>query len=767
MSIIPGESPYVSWTLTNPWGINFDPTNNTWASGRVYAFLALDVLEILLGTEQGGVWMLNPFTFVGPLARPIGDFDDPNITCLALGPDGAHHVYAGASQFGTVWEANPSAQEPLEAWRSIGDSATLGPVYGIVVLKDIRRVVVTAKLGIFWADIPRPGGVYLWKKAKGATDGGYFGVTVGQGDRVVVGALNFTSSAQAIYYGNFVESDLVMKPATIAPALSAAGGYISVSSCTANPAAMYALCQQPNGQPLAVLRAGNTGNWTNGESWVPAGKTIVGAPPNKDITNVLGQQNFKVISTSPVDAKTVAFADIRSLISHDYGASWNFLPTSGSWDNQGKFIVPLSTAVHSDGHVVYFDSTDPTGNRIYLGSDGGVALSGDGGKTFSTNTNQKLPNLLFQSEPERNLFGEFTVDETGWLLAGGLEDNGVVYCVTEPSPSPWTELETGDGMQALFISGERLLWKSNDGGGIHHARWNGHDVADLNPAILPVSKPKPGSAFPRGFPSSDIRVFQARVTAGPMVAVSVFTPDVTHPFASPSDVYGVFADKNGQPTGWQYLGSVPTGGGAWSIATCPGAPIFIGTTDSRILQLSWSGGSIVTMNMTPFIRANSTIYQLVVNSTFPGLDGYALAAASGVGVGSQVLRLANGSVLANQGAWEYVSGLNDELYYDLAVDWTVSPEVVYLASDSNVYVSFDQGTTWQSASQGLPRRPHCSRLRFVGNPSKLLYLTTYGRSVWTGRITGQVGGSGGAGGGGGEGSGGQGGHGGGGTRLPQ
>ena len=57
---------------------------------------------------------------------------------------------------------------------------------------------------------------------------------------------------------------------------------------------------------------------------------------------------------------------------------------------------------------------------------------------------------------------------------------------------------------------------------------------------------------------------------------------------------------------------------------------------------------------------------------------------------------------------------------------------VFVAFDDKVLVSEDLGNNWTNASASLPRRPHCAGLRLArtSNGEDVLYLSTYGRSVW-------------------------------------
>jgi hypothetical protein len=98
----------------------------------------------------------------------------------------------------------------------------------------------------------------------------------------------------------------------------------------------------------------------------------------------------------------------------------------------------------------------------------------------------------------------------------------------------------------------------------------------------------------------------------------------------------------------------------------------------------------------------------------------------------------NGYVLQKQqtGFGQMGNGLPDaELFYGMEVIQDRERMTLLVASDSRVYVTRDNGTTWQNASSGLPRRPHCADLRHVKqrDGNAFLYLSTCGRSVWASR----------------------------------
>jgi hypothetical protein len=75
-------------------------------------------------------------------------------------------------------------------------------------------------------------------------------------------------------------------------------------------------------------------------------------------------------------------------------------------------------------------------------------------------------------------------------------------------------------------------------------------------------------------------------------------------------------------------------------------------------------------------------------------------------------------------------GLPADVVFSLELNPT--NQVLIAATDSRVYTSEDGGGSWMDASQGLPKRPHRSDLRFVAQPSgqKFLYLSTFGAKAF-------------------------------------
>ena len=84
------NDPSVQWEQANTYAIEMDANANAWHSGRVNDVLALDSSSVVVGTDTGGVWLVSTTTI--PLSN---NWDNPDIKCLAFGPDGPEHIYAG------------------------------------------------------------------------------------------------------------------------------------------------------------------------------------------------------------------------------------------------------------------------------------------------------------------------------------------------------------------------------------------------------------------------------------------------------------------------------------------------------------------------------------------------------------------------------------------------------------------------------------------------------------------------------------------------
>jgi hypothetical protein len=196
-----GQVSALNWLPANPFSILIDQGQDAWHAGHVNDVLALDTGAIVLGTDSGGVWLVEG----NDNATPLSDgWDTPNIRCLAFGPDGPLHIFAGADNgkgYGQVvpysvalFETDTSTPFPLLNWRSVPltpvspEGANIGTIKRIVVLKQSRRIVLACSNGVFWSLIPTPGNAYNWQQVPDLPQGAYSGLAIGPNDRIVIAA---------------------------------------------------------------------------------------------------------------------------------------------------------------------------------------------------------------------------------------------------------------------------------------------------------------------------------------------------------------------------------------------------------------------------------------------------------------------------------------------------------------------------------------------------------------------------------------------------
>ncbi len=132
---------------------------------------------------------------------------------------------------------------------------------------------------------------------------------------------------------------------------------------------------------------------------------------------------FGRIAVDPTDPERVYIQGVPMLTSTDGGKTWKGIGGRG---------------VHGDYHAIYIDPKAP--QRLAIGNDGGINVSYDYGETWT-----KLNNLPV---------GQFTIlavdSADPYNIIGGLQDNGVMrgpstYRYGKTDPQAWKSIYGGDG----------------------------------------------------------------------------------------------------------------------------------------------------------------------------------------------------------------------------------------------------------------------------------------------------------------------------------
>ncbi|MEP6570652.1 MAG: hypothetical protein ABJC10_12845 [Acidobacteriota bacterium] len=126
----------------------------------------------------------------------------------------------------------------------------------------------------------------------------------------------------------------------------------------------------------------------------------------------------------------------------------------------GKSFKSITGKVHIDYHAFWQDAKNP--KRIWVGEDGGIAVTYDGGETWEPNHNMPL-GQLYQIHADNRL--------PFYYVMGGLQDNGAW---TGPSRTrepagimndDWRMVSFGDGFYILNSSDDPELYISESQGG--------------------------------------------------------------------------------------------------------------------------------------------------------------------------------------------------------------------------------------------------------------------------------------------------------------
>jgi hypothetical protein len=707
------SDPNVHWELANDLGIQIDGGGQVWHTGCVRDVLVLPSDEVLVASDTGGVWSVN-----AAAATSLADMDPPDLWCLAQGPDGDKHVYAGGAG---LYETDLSVALPLGSWNGIplidDKGNELGTVFRVLALAKPRKLVLATASGVYYSDIPPPAGrQYTFHKVKNIADQGYLGLAAGPGGGVAVASWGDDQSRADIFYGGWQGDELILRTSVFrggdwARLLMFA---TTLASCRDHPEHMYAISSDADGFVAVFLRSGDGGaTW---DAFQPKLDGSVAEFRQKAGNQGNDSRPCNDIAVAPNAPNTVAVVWRTGgvFISSDSGDSWK--------------LAMGDPHVHSDLHRVRFDPRDDAALTIYLGGDGGVVWTGDRGRTWDSTLNQHLPILQVQSWPNRSFYGGGSPSpRVDGLLTAALQDNGNVSCMLQPSVTAWKTFgHMDDGELNCFVATGHLLYYFNDDAAVQDLGWDpqgqpqnhtytplrgpGGEVAISNLIVAPVRAPK--------HRNGDGEL---------MFAVGVEGKENQDgSFVHTSRVYGFFSRDDGSDKHWEELAYFGEDQSPFSaVGAFDGSTVFLGTTDGQLLSFQPGALGAFEYGLDMTAPAGGEFYQIVASSNDDVFASY--------NIGS------NGYVFArDQAHFSQMRDLpdTDQVFGLETVDEGDRGFALFVATDDRVYVTRDRGVNWLDASIGLPRRPHGCDLHYVvqSDANGYLYLSTYGRSAWRAQL---------------------------------
>jgi len=745
------DDPRVHWAQATPFGIVIDENKDQWWAGRVFDVLEIDGGDagLLLATETGGVWSISANNQATALSN---SWDTPDTNCLAAGPDGPRHYFAGCDG-PFIFETNANDPLPLLAWEPVDAPLPpdAGSVFDIEVIKTHRLIVAACAGGVFWAEIPVPipwwciltkpssqGGKrppYVWHKAdaQGVGQTGYRNVAVGttRGTEyyvsrklsevtVIVGVDN-----GGALVGQWNSGKLALKrPKLSVPDLGAgdfsdlyfqfASGPTSVATCELLPRHAYAVCARSDGLIAMIIRSTD-----GGMNWQVTGFDVQHGATKADIRTLAGDQGAgeapnNCIAVHPTAPGVVAIG----------------------WQN-GTFVTPLEGTIwmqigpevhHADIHCVLFKHTTPDDKHLlYVGGDGGIAqVSTDDlfqhkPLTARSDYNRNLANLqMYATWVTRQFYGTMSAATNGsGRVIAGVHDNGDVSCDLSAGPGPWRQVYGCDGGWTGIVA---------DGGAI---------CGNLCGTSQPLRGARP---TPSGF--VDVGVVEVKAPPDPKGLLSWAGDVVRKPThhnqshelmvaaggGANGDVYGAFAAAPGKYH-FEKLGTLTPPLPYSAAASFSGSTVMLGSADGRSAAIDSANGTVTQLQVqlpTPAAGSPQTGGSMVRIVMLSERIGFAILNATSAG-NNYVLRLDTLRWIVPASI-----GLPTNLpFYGIEAVMRGGQPLLFVSTDDRVYMSEDGGDNWVRASLGLPRRPHCAELRMgkVGAQTRL-YLGTFGRSLW-------------------------------------
>ncbi len=380
----------------------------------------------------------------------------------------------------------------------------------------------------------------------------------------------------------------------------------------------------------------------------------------------------------------------------------------------------LVSARHGDHHALWIDPDNP--QRLINGSDGGAIISEDGGKTWTQANNQPtaqfyhvsvdhgFPYKVYGAQQDnsnvwiKSADDEGAIDDRDWDVAGGGECGFVLADPRDP--------------EIIYSDSENMINRFN-----HHtfqsetiSVWpfdaSGRPAADLEHRFNWTSPLIMSPHDPDTLYWGAERLFKTNDGGKSWAAVS---GDLTRNDKSKQIASGGPITKD--ITSVEYYDTI------FAIAESPLArgELWVGTDDG-LIQVSHDDGGHWT-NVTPHDMPAWSTISMIELSSFDAATAY-------VAVDRHKLDDIHPYIFKTTDAgksWARLdAGLPDGAFVHAVREDPAKRGLLYAATETGAFVSFDAGAHWQSLQLNLPQSP-LHDLVVAGDD---LVVATHGRSFW-------------------------------------
>jgi hypothetical protein len=741
------------WELVSPFGIQL--SEQLWLTGSVWAVHPLPGNRLLVGTEQGGLWLSEPDDSGAYKSRCLSNsWKHWGVATFVADPADPDRIFVGSND--TLGTGGPgidgtiggvfvgSAAKPDGEWVYVPVPG-FGGVLSMIILPGERLLVVATSADLCWTPIDTV--PFIWhSNAQTATD-----LANLTGDDFLIADRNNSTLGVAQISGSAVLFKSIGSGAIQWATATATFTPLRIASCKTKPNNVYCLGSAGPPQRLFVIRSQDSGTTWTECAYNEPNLAAPGATPAQAFASALDAFDPAVksrysIAVHPTDPLTVAVGYGAAALSNDGGTSqWLALNNAGATP-----AVPM----HDDVHELTFD--EATGSLL-IPSDGGILilpsitaminlpLPFGSGSFFhgDTKRNQSLPVLLMDSNPPRQSPANLAIG--GGIIVAGTQDDANVWL--DPTDHVWRALEVkttgsavvstaGDGGVVAIssqTSGTYVLHgQNNDNVPVQWAQWRGGSWSPSQtvPVILSSTTLNSSGLIPILRPVAPTVGLLAGLPLSPVIALASPPNNVVYgaeivaiPFVVPTKVY------------WTQLGVVPA---TWAfgryvtenisaLEAFDSASVLAGTQSGRLFRIPVGGTASEIFFDNPVSGPVSGIASdgntvLCFNGGVAYL-GQPVAAGA---ISRRLTRLSSFALPPNDGTRVFrgICANRNSKYSRLSFAVTVDENEVWVSNSP-------LGALWHKAVDGLPTAVRCSDVVFSETATEgELFLSTYGRGLW-------------------------------------
>ncbi len=396
---------------------------------------------IYTGTAGGGVWKSND---AGTTFNPIFDDYCQSIGAIALDPNNPDNIiYVGT---GETWPRNSvsigdglyKSKDGGANWEKLGFEKS-ERIANIIINPDNSNEIYVAVLGALWSDSNERGvykttdGGVTWEKVlfvnqkTGAAD-----LAMDPTNPTILYASMWEFRRTAWSFESGGDFSALYKSTDAGKSWNKIHngfpkgqlGRLAIAIAPSSPNILYTIIEAEEDLRKGLYRSNDAG-----ENWEQL---------NNDFEITVRPFYFSRIVVDPRNPDVVVKAGLIGSISRDGGKTFKGLGN-----------------MHNDIHDIVFDIKDS--DRIYVGTDGGVYRSWNGGTTMEIVENLPL-----------SQFYHVSVDNAvPYNVYGGLQDNGSWYGPSSASGGikarEWSSIGGGDGFRVLRHPTKNIIYSEMQG----------------------------------------------------------------------------------------------------------------------------------------------------------------------------------------------------------------------------------------------------------------------------------------------------------------